>query len=90
MGRRFELCSTTDGLHRNFLEDILSKMEVPRHAGEVGRQRKALGEQGGGNRYEADAGLKEFALPEKNPDAPGQLYNLEPDPVAFSLDSCQR
>ncbi len=34
----------------------------------------------GGNRYEADTELKDFALPEKNPDAPGQLYNLETDP----------
>lgn len=34
----------------------------------------------GGNRYEADTGLKDFALPEKNPDAAGQLYNLETDP----------
>ena len=33
----------------------------------------------GGNRYESNAELKDFALPEKNPDAPGQLYNLETD-----------
>jgi arylsulfatase A-like enzyme len=33
----------------------------------------------GGNRYTGKA-LKPFALPEKAPDAPGQLYNLETDP----------
>jgi arylsulfatase A len=34
----------------------------------------------GGNRYDNDSALKPFALPEKAPDAPGQLYNLDTDP----------
>jgi arylsulfatase A-like enzyme len=34
----------------------------------------------GGNRYENDAGLKPFILPEQAPQAPGQLYNLANDP----------
>jgi len=34
----------------------------------------------GGNRYDNDAGLKPFILPDTAPDAPGQLYNLESDP----------
>ena len=36
----------------------------------------------GGNRYErgGEWGMKQYALPEKNPDAPGQLYNLAADP----------
>jgi hypothetical protein len=34
----------------------------------------------GGNRYENDAGLKPFHLPDTAPDAPGQLYNLATDP----------
>ena len=33
----------------------------------------------GGNDYERDE-LKPYALPEKAPDAPGQLYDLEADP----------
>ena len=33
----------------------------------------------GGNRYDRGA-LKEYALPEKAPNAPGQLYNLKTDP----------
>ena len=33
----------------------------------------------GGNRY-TNSALKPYALPEKAPDAPGQLYNLETDP----------
>jgi arylsulfatase A-like enzyme len=33
----------------------------------------------GGNNYNS-ADLKPFALPEKAPDAPGQLYNLDTDP----------
>lgn len=33
----------------------------------------------GGNRYDAD-GLKTFALPEKDPETPGQLYDLASDP----------
>lgn len=36
----------------------------------------------GGSNYnrEGEWGLKQFALPEKAPDAPGQLYNLKTDP----------
>lgn len=33
----------------------------------------------GGNRYDRGI-LKQYALPEKAPDAPGQLYNVEADP----------
>jgi arylsulfatase A len=33
----------------------------------------------GGNRYENDAGLSPFLLPDSAPDAPGQLYNLATD-----------
>ena len=33
----------------------------------------------GGNNYNGKI-MKEYALPEKEPDAPGQLYNLEKDP----------
>lgn len=41
---------------------------------------KYLDHQGsGGNSYDRK-GLKEYALPETAPDAPGQLYNLEADP----------
>ena len=34
----------------------------------------------GGNRYETNASLKPFILPETQPDAPGHLYNLDEDP----------
>jgi arylsulfatase A-like enzyme len=34
----------------------------------------------GGNRYENNAGLKPFILPEADPAAPGQLYHLADDP----------
>lgn len=34
----------------------------------------------GGNHYENDPSLKPFMLPEKVPNAPGQLYNLAADP----------
>ncbi len=34
----------------------------------------------GGNNYERNAMLKPYALPEKAPTAPGQLYNLQTDP----------
>lgn len=34
----------------------------------------------GGNRYENNPGLKPFILPELDPKAPGQLYNLTADP----------
>ena len=36
----------------------------------------------GGNNYGRPGtwGMKQYALPEKAPDAPGQLYNLESDP----------
>jgi arylsulfatase A-like enzyme len=36
----------------------------------------------GGSNYNRDGewGLKQYALPEKAPDAPGQLYNLKDDP----------
>ncbi len=34
----------------------------------------------GGNRYENNAQLKRFILPETAPNAPGQLYNLDTDP----------
>ncbi len=34
----------------------------------------------GGNRYDNNPELKPYALPEKAPDAPGQLYNLVSDP----------
>jgi arylsulfatase A-like enzyme len=34
----------------------------------------------GGNRYENDAGLRPFILPDTAPGAPGQLYNIESDP----------
>ena len=34
----------------------------------------------GGNRYENNAEIKPFILPETAPDAPGQLYNLDTDP----------
>ncbi len=44
-------------------------------------QWKFIDHQGsGGNRYENNEGLKPFILPEANPDAPGQLYNLADDP----------
>jgi arylsulfatase A-like enzyme len=33
----------------------------------------------GGNNYKSEA-LKPFALPDTEPDAPGQLYDLEADP----------
>jgi arylsulfatase A len=42
---------------------------------------KYLDHQGsGGNRYETNAGLKAWILPELAPDAPGQLYDLAADP----------
>ncbi len=44
---------------------------------------KYLNHQGsGGNNYEKDGrwGMKPYALPEKDPHAPGQLYDLEADP----------
>lgn len=42
---------------------------------------KYIDHQGsGGNRYENDPGLKPFMIPEVEPDAPGQLYDLEIDP----------
>lgn len=42
---------------------------------------KYLAHQGsGGNRYENHPLLKNYALPELAPDAPGQLYDLEADP----------
>jgi len=44
---------------------------------------KYLDHQGsGGNNYErgGEWGMKEYALPELAPDAPGQLYNLKSDP----------
>jgi arylsulfatase A-like enzyme len=34
----------------------------------------------GGNRYDKDPALKRYAIPEKAPQAPGQLYNLARDP----------
>jgi len=34
----------------------------------------------GGNNYDEYPDLKQYALPEKEPDAPGQLYNLGVDP----------
>ena len=36
----------------------------------------------GGSNYNRDGewGLKQYALPEKAPNAPGQLYNLKTDP----------
>ena len=36
----------------------------------------------GGSNYNRDGewGLKQYALPEKAPNAPGQLYNLKSDP----------
>ncbi len=34
----------------------------------------------GGNNYEKTDKLQEYILPEKDPDAPGQLYNLDDDP----------
>jgi len=36
----------------------------------------------GGNNYarEGEWGMRQFALPENDPDAPGQLYDLETDP----------
>ena len=34
----------------------------------------------GGNRYEGNRYLKEYILPEAEPNAPGQLYNLATDP----------
>ena len=36
----------------------------------------------GGNNYSRDGewGMKQYALPDKDPDAPGQLYNLADDP----------
>ncbi len=34
----------------------------------------------GGNRYDNNAGLKPFAIPENAPTAPAQLYNLDADP----------
>ena len=34
----------------------------------------------GGNRYEADASLKAFEIPDDHPDAEGQLYDLASDP----------
>ena len=42
---------------------------------------KYMAHQGsGGNNYAKHNLLKEYQLPEKAPDAPGQLYNLEEDP----------
>jgi arylsulfatase A len=42
---------------------------------------KYLDHQGsGGNDYEKDRTLHPYVLPEKAPDAPGQLYNLDEDP----------
>ena len=42
---------------------------------------KYLDHQGsGGNNYEADEELRPYVLPEKAPNAPGQLYNLDEDP----------
>ncbi|MBT3275880.1 MAG: arylsulfatase [Spirochaetales bacterium] len=42
---------------------------------------KYLDHQGsGGNDYEKNKALHPYALPEKAPDAPGQLYNLDEDP----------
>ncbi len=34
----------------------------------------------GGNNYDKKPTMKQYALPELDPDAPGQLYNLEEDP----------
>ena len=34
----------------------------------------------GGNRYDNNAGLKPFAIPDNAPTAPAQLYNLDADP----------
>ncbi|MCA9081165.1 MAG: arylsulfatase [Planctomycetaceae bacterium] len=34
----------------------------------------------GGNRYEGNPNLEQYALPNAAPDAPGQLYNLDSDP----------
>ena len=45
-------------------------MEILDHIGSIG------------NNYEENSPeLKPFALPDAVPDAPGQLYNLETDPV---------
>jgi arylsulfatase A-like enzyme len=42
---------------------------------------KYLDHQGsGGNDYEKSEKLQEYILPEKDPEAPGQLYNLDDDP----------
>jgi arylsulfatase A-like enzyme len=44
---------------------------------------KYLDHQGsGGNNYNRDGrwGMKQYALPEQAPTAPGQLYNLKTDP----------
>jgi arylsulfatase A-like enzyme len=42
---------------------------------------KYLDHQGsGGNDYEGNERLREYAIPDKAPDAPGQLYNLAADP----------
>ncbi|MEM7131600.1 MAG: arylsulfatase [Chloroflexota bacterium] len=42
---------------------------------------KYLDHQGsGGNDYEKNKALHQYILPEKSPDAPGQLYNLDSDP----------
>ncbi len=42
---------------------------------------KYLDHQGsGGNNYQQNEDLKDYCLPEKYPEAPGQLYNLDDDP----------
>ncbi len=42
---------------------------------------KFIDHQGsGGNRYENNEGLRPFIIPDTNPDAPGQLFNLATDP----------
>ena len=42
---------------------------------------KYLDHQGsGGNDYESNEQLHPYVLPERAPDAPGQLYNLDADP----------
>lgn len=60
------------------LEQTISLAMSIRHG-----QWKYLDHQGsGGNRYTGDGewGMKPYALPDTDPDAPGQLYNLETDP----------
>jgi len=61
---------------------LLQQGFVPRESLAIRQGKwKFLAHQGsGGNDYRANAMLHDFQLPDKNPDAPAQLYDLDADP----------